>query len=232
VGDERNAAMQRDHAGFALLQLGAFAASERMLVDAIASAERLGLATVLNDAKLHLGQFYSRSFRTEESVRTLSEAMDGFVAQQDPIGEGLARIYRAGSIHLSREHAAAAEEAKLALPLLEGAPPYRAAALGLIALMRIDAGDAEGAYQAGVEAMRLLEACGGTVEGEAIIRIGHAEGLRARGDLAASRVAIAAARDHLLARAAKIKSLELRRGFMERLQEHGRILMRAGEWLA
>ena len=231
VGDERNAARQRDHAGFALLQLGAFSASETMLVEAIASAERLGLATVVNDAKLHLGQFYSRSFRTEDSVRTLSEAMNGYVAQRDPIGEGLARIYRAGAIHLSREHAAAAEEAKLALPLLEGAPPYRAAALGLIALMRIDAGDAEGAYAAGAEGMQLLEACGGTIEGEAIVRIGHAEGLRAKGDVEGSRKAIAQARALLLARAAKIKSVELRRGFMERLQEHGRILMRAGEWL-
>jgi serine/threonine protein kinase/tetratricopeptide (TPR) repeat protein len=232
VGDERNAAMQRDNAGFALLQLGAFAASETMLVDAIASAERLGLATVVNDAKLHLGQFYSRSLRTDESVRTLTDAMDGFVAQQDPIGEGLARIYRAGAIHLGREHAAAAEEAKLALPLLEGAPPYRAAALGLIALMRIDAGDAQGAYEAGAEGMRLLEACGGTIEGEAIVHIGHAEGLRAKGDLEGSRIAIAAARDRLLARAAKINAPELRRGFMDRMQEHGRILMRAGEWLA
>jgi eukaryotic-like serine/threonine-protein kinase len=232
VGDERNAAMQRDNAGFALLQLGAFAASENMLIDAIASAERLGLATVLNDAKLHLGQFFSRSFRTEESVRTLTDAMDGFVLQQDPIGEGLARIYRAGAIHLSREHAAAAEEAKHALPLLEGAPPIRAAALGLIALMRIDAGDAEGAYEAGAEGMRLLEICGGTIEGEAIVHIGHAEGLRAKGDIEGSKIAIASARDRLLARAAKIKAPELRRGFMERLQEHTRILMRAGEWLA
>ncbi len=148
VGDERNAAMQRDNAGFALLQLGAFAAAESILVEAIASAERLGLAAVLNDAKLHLGQFYSRSLRTEESVRTLTDAMNGFILQQDPVGEGLARIYRAGAIHLSREHAAAAEEAKHALPLLEGTPPIRAAALGLIALMRIDAGDADGAYEA------------------------------------------------------------------------------------
>ena len=232
VGDERNAARQRDNAGFALLQLGAFAAAEEMLVEAIASAERLGLATVLNDAKLHLGQLFSRSHRLQEAVRTLTDAMDGFVAQQDPIGEGLARIYRAGASHLGREHASAAEEAKLALPLLESAPSYRAAALGLIALMRIDAGDAEGAYEAGAEGMRLLEACGGTIEGEALVHVGHAEGLRGKGDLEGSRIAIAAARDRLLARAARIKAPELRRGFMDRLQEHGRILMRAGEWLA
>ena len=42
--------------------------------------------------------------------------------------------------------------------------------------MRIDAGDAKGAYEAGAEAMRLLEAYGGTVEGEALIHIGLRRG--------------------------------------------------------
>ena len=232
VGDERNAAMQRDNAAYALLQLGQFSEAEALLHEAITSAERLGLTTVRNDAMMHLGQFYSRSLRTEESLRTLTDAMEGFIAQQDPIGEGLARAYRAGAMHLRRQSAAAAEEAALALPLLESAPPYRAGALGLIALMRIDSGDIKGGYAAGAEGMRILEEVGGTIEGEALVHIGHAEGLRARGEIDASRAAIIVARDRLLARAAKIKSPELRRGFMERLAEHGRILMRAGEWLA
>jgi eukaryotic-like serine/threonine-protein kinase len=232
VGDVRNAALQRDNAGFALLQLGQFAASEKMLLEAITSAERLGLGTIVSTGKLHLGQFYSRSLRTEESVRTLTEAAEGFLQQRDPVGEGLARVYRAGAVHLSRDHATAAVEAMAALPLLDGAPPYRAAALGLIALMRIDAGDAEGAYEAGAEAMKILDAYGGTIEGEALIHIGHAEGLRGKGDIEGSKAAISAARDRLLARAAKVKSPELRRGFMERLAEHTRILTRAGEWLA
>jgi tetratricopeptide (TPR) repeat protein len=232
VGDVRNAAVQRDNAGFALLQLGQFAAAERMLVEAIASAERLGLWSIVNKGKLHLGQFFSRALRPEESARTLTEAAEGFALQRDPVGEGLARLYRAGSVHLSRDHGAAAEDAKAALPLLDGAPPFRAAGLGLLALMLIDAGDAEGAYRAGKEAMTILEAYGGTIEGEALIYIGHAEGLRARGDLEGSKRAIAAARDRVLSRASKIKSQELRRGFLERLAEHTRILTRAGEWLA
>ena len=135
-------------------------------------------------------------------------------------------------MHLGRDHAAAAVEAEAALHLLDGAPPYRAAALGLIALMRIDAGDAEGGYEAGAAGMKILETYGGTIEGEALIFIGYAEGLRAKGDIEGSKKAIAEARDRLLARAAKIKTPELRREFMERLKEHGRILMRAGEWLA
>ena len=232
VGDLRNAAVQRDNAGFALLQLGAFTAAEVMIVEAITSAERLGLCTVVNRGKLHLGQFYSRSLRTDESVRALTEAAEGFASQQDPVGEGLARMYRAGAVHLGRNHAQAAAEAMAALPLLDGAPPYRAAALGLVALMCSDAGDAKGTYDAGAEAMEILETYGGTVEGEALIHVGYAEGLRARGDIEGSKKAILFARERLLARAAMIRTPELRRGFMERLAEHSRILMRAGEWLA
>jgi serine/threonine protein kinase/tetratricopeptide (TPR) repeat protein len=231
VGDVRNAAVQRDNAGFALIQLGAFAASESMLVEAIESAERLGLSTVVNRAKLHLGQFYSRSGRDEEALRTLTEAAEGFVAQRDPVGEGLARLYRSGVAHINREHAAAALEAEASLPLLDGAPPYRASALGFIALMRLDAGDTDGAYEAGAAAMKILQTYGGTIEGEPFIYIGYAEGLRGKGDIEGSKKAIGEARDRLLARAAKIKTPELRRDFMERMREHGRILMRAGEWL-
>ena len=98
--------------------------------------------------------------------------------------------------------------------------------------MRIDSGDSQGGYEAGEEGMKILDAYGGTIEGEALIHIGYAEGLRAKGDIEGSRKAIGAARDRLLARAAKIKSPALRREFMDRLKEHGRILMRAGEWLA
>ena len=46
------------------------------------------------------------------------------------------------------------------------------------------------------------------------------------------QMAIQMARERLLARAAMIRTPELRRGYMERLHEHSRILMRAGEWLA
>ena len=57
--------------------------------------------------------------------------------------------------------------------------------------MHIDAGDAERAYEAGAAAMRILETYGGTIEGEALIFIGYAEGLRGKGDIEGSKKAIA-----------------------------------------
>jgi len=231
VGDVRNAARQRDNLGFALLLLGAFKRAEVALKEAAEAAEKLGLLAVVNASKLHLGQLYSRLQRHDEAARVLTAAVQGFAIQHDPVGEGLARVYLGGSTHMTRDHAAAAKETAAALRLLEGAPPIRASALGLLAIMRADDGDADGAVAAGSEAMRLLKEYGGTIEGEALVYLGYAEGLRAKGDLEGSKAAIAAARDRVLARAAKIKDAELKRGFIENLREHQRTLSRAGEWL-
>jgi len=231
VGDVRNAARQRDNAGFALLLLGAFERAEVVLKEAVTSAERLGLLAVALSAKLHLGQLYSRVQRFEDATRALTDCIHGFATLQDPLHEGLARVYLAGVNHQNGAHALGANEAEESLRFLDGAPPYRASILGFLAVMRADAGDTEGAHAAGNEAMRLLREFGGTIEGEAFAYLGYAEGLRAKGDVEGSKAAIAVARDRLLARAARIKDPELRRGFLEHLREHRRILGRAGEWL-
>ena len=231
VGDFRHAALQRNLAGFALVQLGAFPAAEATLQAALADAERLGLPVVMNETRLHLCQLYARMQRPKEALETIALVIGGYMAQRDRAGEGRARAYLAGFLHLGQKYAEAEQEALRALPLLDSTPPYKAGMLGLLALSRADQGDAEGAFAAGSDAMRILEDLGGTVEGESVIRIGYAEGLRAKGDEEGARAAIRVARDRLLARAAGIANPEWRRFFMERLQEHTRILARAGEWL-
>ncbi|HEY8072944.1 MAG TPA: hypothetical protein VIF62_02510, partial [Labilithrix sp.] len=129
-------------------------------------------------------------------------------------------------------HAKALEEAQRALVMLDALPTYRAPLLGLMALSRADRGDLDGAFEAASEAMRILDSVGGTLEGELLVRIAYAEGLRARGDVEGSKKAIREARDRLLERSKRIKNPEWRRQFLEKLGEHQRILMRAGEWLA
>jgi eukaryotic-like serine/threonine-protein kinase len=231
VGDVRNAARQRNVAGLSLVQLGAFPSAEAMLERALADAQRLGLPGAVNETKLCLAQLYGRMQRSDEALDTVNEVIGGFMVQRDRVGEGRARAYLAGFHHLAQRFMAAEEEALRALPLLDAAPPYRAALLGLLALSRADRGDGEGAHAAGRDAMEELEGLGGTMEGEALVRLGYAEGLSAKGDLEGSRRAIAVARNRLLARAAGIDDPEWKRFFMERLAEHTRILVRAGEWL-
>ncbi|HEY8072730.1 MAG TPA: protein kinase, partial [Labilithrix sp.] len=78
LGDVRNAALQSDIAGFAFLQLGAFAIAEPMLIEASAAAERIGLAGVAAEARLHLTQLYSRTGRRNDAVKSCEEVLPIF----------------------------------------------------------------------------------------------------------------------------------------------------------
>ena len=232
LGDGRNAARQRQNAGSALLELGAYSIAESVLRDARESAERLGLATVVNDAKLRLGYLYVRTNRREEAVRTTEEVIAAYAAQRDRVGEGRARAYLAGVYYFASENDAAEAEERRALPLLEHAPPYRAALLAFMTLTMLHKGASpDESFAVAAEAMRLLSEVGGVAEGEAIIRVAYAEALHAKGDVEGARTAIGAARDRLLARAAKIKNPEYKRSFLGLIREHIRTLARAGEWL-
>jgi eukaryotic-like serine/threonine-protein kinase len=232
LGDVRNAARQRQSAGWALSELGAYTIAEGVLIETCRDAERLGLLSVANDAKLRLGHLYVRTNRAADAIRLTTEVIDGFAAQRDRFGEGRARAYLAGVHYFANELDAAEEEELRALPLLEDSVPYRAALMGFMTLTLLNKGaPGDAVYLAGTEAMRLLEAVGGVAEGEALIRLAYAEALFAKGDIAAAKAAISAARARLLARAAKIENPEYKRTFLAVVREHARTLMRAGEWL-
>src|SRR5206468_12270648 len=131
--------------------------------------------------------------RRDECKKLMEEVIASFQAQNDLPGEARARAYLAGSLHLCGDYAGADAEAQRALPLLVSSPPYRAPVLGLIAITRADRGDADASYEAGKEAIDILERLGGTIEAEAIVRLGWAECLRAKGDIEGSKKAIAEA---------------------------------------
>lgn len=233
LGDQRNAARQRLAAGWALTEMGAYGAAEAVLGSARADAERLGLPAVANDAKLCLSYVLARTARFDAAKEVAGEVVEVFSTQRDRVGEGRARAYLAGVHYFGGELALALAEERRALPLLEHSRPHRAALLGFTTLIRLHAGEPlETVHAAGAEAMRLLEEIGGVAEGEALIRLSWAEGLAAVGDMDGARVAIAAARDRLLARAARIRNPEYKRAFLGVVREHVRTLARAGEWLA
>ncbi|MBX3199515.1 MAG: protein kinase [Labilithrix sp.] len=232
LGDARNAARQLQSAGWALSELGAYATAESVLVEARDAAERLGLATTVNDAKLRLGHLYVRTNRPRDAVATTEEVIASYAAQRDRVGEGRARAYLAGVHYFANDHDSAEAEELRALPLLEHSPPYRAALLAFMTLTLLHKGaSADAIFDAASEAMRLFEQVGGVGEGEALIRVAYAEALHARGDVEGAKQAIAAARDRLLARASKIKNPEHKRAFLGVVREHTRTLARAGEWL-
>jgi eukaryotic-like serine/threonine-protein kinase len=78
--------------------------------------------------------------------------------------------------------------------------------------------------------MTLLETLRGADEGEAYVRLAHAEALKANGEDDAARDAIQAMRIWLLDRAARISDPGLARSFLERVPENARALALAGAW--
>jgi hypothetical protein len=80
------------------------------------------------------------------------------------------------------------------------------------------------------EAMQMLVSTGRLEEGEALVRLAHAEALEATGDHAAARAAVAEARDRLLAIAERIDESR-RTTFLENVPENARTLALARTWL-
>jgi eukaryotic-like serine/threonine-protein kinase len=74
------------------------------------------------------------------------------------------------------------------------------------------------------EAFHLLVSLHGIEEGEALIRLVHTRALEAIGEDSAARAALIAARDRLLARAAKIADPALREGFLRAVPDNARTL--------
>jgi tetratricopeptide (TPR) repeat protein len=231
AGALRNACAARVDAGYALLELGAFAEAERALQEGLASAERMTLTVTVWTAKQNLGWALYRQGRLEEAVLLERETAEAFRAQGDRRMEGGTRTYLAAALLAMGELAAAEREARAAVALLEVAPPLRPLALAALGLALLRTGRPAEALETLREAMAILDSLGSLEEGEALVRLVHAEALDAAGNRDEARHAIATAEGRLLARAAKITSARWRESFLENVPEHSRTLSLAAAWI-
>ncbi|WP_434044443.1 MULTISPECIES: hypothetical protein [Sorangium] len=69
-------------------------------------------------------------------------------------------------------------------------------------------------------------------DGEALVRVVHAEALRVTGDREAARAALAEAEARIEERAGKIADPAWRASFVERVPEHARTAALRGAWSA
>jgi tetratricopeptide (TPR) repeat protein len=232
AGDLRSVSNARVNLGFAYMELGGFREAERALRDALAAAERMGLHNVVATAKNNLGLALARLGELEEAQRIETQAIEASLAQHDRRMEGASRHYLASILAERGDVALAEEEAMRAAEMLEVAPPLRAHALATLAHIRLARGNAVGARAAAEEALTLLESLGGIEEGESLVRLVHAEALRACGEEVRAREAIVKARGRLHDRAAKIKDATLRASFLEHVPDNKRTISCADEWNA
>ena len=224
AGDRRSACMQRVSVGYASLGLGDHDDAEIKLRDALASAQRMGLANVVAYSKNNLGLTLARKGMIDDARRIETEAIASFVAQGDGRLEHSSRVYLAQILRLAGDLTSAEREARAAIEFFRVATPLRAFALAVLAEVLLEAGKFEDARDAATEARGLLQELGHLEEGEALVRLVHAEALQASGDEAAGRAAIEEAKRELLGRAEKIRDESRRRSFLERVPENARTL--------
>ncbi|MCC6558265.1 MAG: protein kinase [Polyangiaceae bacterium] len=230
AGDRRNACVQRGNVGHAHLTLGAYAEAERALADAHREAERMGLRHIATVAKHNLGLALARLGRIEEARAAEREARDAFAAQGDVRLDAAARTYLALIELAAGDPPAAEREARAAAELATANPPLRAFALGTLARALLESDRAAEALPEARAAMAILDDLGGIDEGEAIVRLSHADALRATGDADGARAAILEAAARIEARAAKIQDAAHCEGFLARVPENAAIRVRAAAW--
>jgi tetratricopeptide (TPR) repeat protein len=230
AGELRNAVQQQVNAGYACLEMGDHDGAEVALRSALLDAEKLGLPAVAALAKHNLGLALARQGALDEARAVEREAVVSSAAQGHVRMECGARLYLAlilaetGALDLAEREARAALETAAAAPLLR---PKAFAALAHVQLSR---GDSALALASAKEAQRTLDDLGSIEEGEALVRLVHAEALRATGDIEASVEAILAARKSLETRAAKIGDAEHRTSFLTRIPENARTIELAIAW--
>jgi tetratricopeptide (TPR) repeat protein len=228
AGALRKACAARNDLGDTYMQLGLWEQAEATLRDLIATCERLGVRTTHRLAQGNLALVMARRGRLDEARALCSEALDAFHTSHNPRLEGGVRTYYAIILALAGDLDGGAREARAAYTTLAVAPPLRPLTLATLARIELARGHVEPAMAAAREAMDLLAALGPLPEGDDVARLAWAEALEAAGRTGQAREAIGAARDALLARAAKIQNDDMQKSFLA-IPEHARILALAGE---
>jgi len=231
AGNLRRACHHRVLAAWLCGELGAHEEAIDILRVAQADAERLGIASIEAMAKGHMGVPLALTGAVDEARRLTEEAVAFFFVRGDRRLEAGYRTHLARILRLAGDPQAAALEAHRAAAALAIAPPLRPYALGVLAEALLAGGRRAEALERAAEAAALLGSERLIEQGEALVRLVHAEALEANGDHAAACTAIADARARLLAHAARLPDERWRASFLARVPENARTLDLARAWL-
>jgi len=229
-GDLRNACAMRANMGYVYCELGDFDRADAALHQALSAADRMGLRE-LGAAILHnLGRVLGLRGFLDQGKAMEVKAIESFGEQGDPRLEGVARVYLAEIFVAGADFASADREAAAAIDMLTVSPALRVLAQGVRARALLGLGRVDDAFAVASEAITALESLGEIEEGEASVRLVHAECLAARDAHAEARVAIVAARARLLARAARIAEAAWRQRFLADVPANAKVLALAEAW--
>jgi hypothetical protein len=228
VGDRRWDYPRRGLRAELLLALGAFDEGVTVAVEALAAAERDNALVIANWLRTILGELWLRAGAEREARSTLTAGLCGADAVGDLTCRGHCLALLARADLAAGDLATGRRNSEEAADLLSGCLTLRAPLLATSARLRLGAGDHRGALADALEARALLRASGATPPDAAWVELAHAEVLEAGGDVAGARAALAASAARLRALAATIDDPAVRATFLDRVEEHARILALAG----
>jgi tetratricopeptide (TPR) repeat protein len=224
ISDLRNGYQAAADVGHGWAMLGDYQQAEQVLREALASAERTGLHNVAAQTKTYLGFALLETGELAEARRLEEESVSAAVEQGNRRLEGLSRVYLCRALAQLGDLEPAAREAEAAVAIL-ATPAARAAALAALSRVRLLQRDVAAALTCAEEAAALLESMLGEIEeGEAGLRLVHAEALEQSGRPADARTILQAAAARLHERAQRIADPAQRQRFLERIPDHARTL--------
>ena len=229
VGDQRRVCLAESNLGVMLRELGQYERASRVLRRAIDHAERLELSFFIALYELDLVISLARSGHVDEAEASLTSI--GPV--EDPRQEVSNSIYKAQIALFGHQFARALDRIDRTLESIDkvqvrGVWAYAQAvrAQALLAVERPQ--EALAAAQLGMDQLDkgiMME------EGEALLRLVHAEALHACGQRDRAKQAIKVARDRLLGRAELVRNAEWRTDFLNRVVENRRTIELSRAWL-
>jgi serine/threonine protein kinase/tetratricopeptide (TPR) repeat protein len=229
AGDVRGSIRIQIELGTALRNLGRYADAAGIFREARAVASRVGVHFLSASAVSHLAYVLLQTDWLDEARGCALEAIEASAGSHNLIHIGVARgtlaliLLRMGDLDGALREARVSAEALVT-------PPARAAGLPVLATVLLARGDAGSALVHVEEAMGILRTLGSIPEGEALLRLVHAEALRALGREERAQATIRAARARILGRAALIEDQAMRRSFVEVVEVNRRTLSLAVEW--
>ena len=226
AGDARNACLQRANIGNAYMQLGAYARAKSVLREALSVGEPMKLSFIA-PVRANLGFALARLGDLDQALEIETAALAQCVSESYRRFELASHMYLAVIYGLRAELTRADAHIRAALEASASTPPIRAYALAIFADIQMASGAPEEAYAAASEAMAILEELTGVEEGEALIRLLHAQALEAMGHTAQAQTRINEARLRLMERADRITDTRLRRSFLDHIPENARTLAMA-----
>ncbi|APR76749.1 Adenylate cyclase [Minicystis rosea] len=230
AGDRRNAPLLELYVGLDLCQLGDYERSEEEISRGMAKAPPESNAALFG-AYFYIVLAQQRG-ALEEALALSTSLHETSAARGEAAMVATARILRGDARTRLGDLAGADEDFAAAAPYAANVPILGLARATLLASVRLAQGRAE-------EAVSLVEwalALGNTLGlhhyfWHARLMLVHAEALLVLERVPAARAVLQAAREDIEGRAAKIPNPALRRSFLERIEDHARVLALAKRYL-